>query len=132
MCNCIQSSVSGHNVHTHHSISCEHCIADVYGDVLQSPPSVMLLQLKDDLGKKNMLFPKSCIELTRVIGQGMYWGNPLYVLAMLVVITGESGLVYRGYVNRGEMKELVAIKTGKGSYQNLKPCVNGVCSSHHE
>ena len=43
-------------------------------------------------------------------------GNPLYVLAMLVVITGESGLVYRGYVNRGEMKELVAIKTGKGIY----------------
>ena len=62
-----------------------------------------------------------------------YWtryilGNPLYVLAMLVVITGESGLVYRGYVKRGEMKELVAIKTGKGiiMQQNLKPCVNGV------
>ena len=35
---------------------------------------------------------------------------------MLVMITGESGLVYRGYVNRGEMKELVAIKTGKGIY----------------
>ena len=74
MCNCIQSSVSGHNVHTHHSISCEHSITDVYGDVLQPPPSAMLLQLKDDLGKKNMLFPKSCIELTRVIGQGIYWG----------------------------------------------------------
>ena len=58
-------------------ISCEHSITDVnYGDVLQSPPSVMLLQLKDDLGKKNMLFPKSCIELTRVIGQGIYWGIP--------------------------------------------------------
>ena len=88
----------------------------------------MLLQLKEDLGKKNMLFPKSCIELTRVIGQGIYWGNPLSSLAMLVVITGESGLVYRGYVKRGEMKELVAIKTGKGiiMQQNLKPCVNGV------
>ena len=32
----------------------------------------MLLQLKEDLGKKNMLFPKSCIELTRVIGQGIH------------------------------------------------------------
>ena len=90
----------------------------------------MLLQLKEDLGKKNMLFPNSCIELTRVIGQGtcIYWGNPLSSQAMLVVITGESGLVYRGYVKRGEMKELVAIKTGKGiiMQQNLKPCVNGV------
>ena len=75
----------------------------------------MLLQLKEDLGKKNMLFPKSCIELSRVIGQGMYWGKPLYSLAMLVMITGESGLVYRGYVKRGQMNELVAIKTGKGT-----------------
>ena len=97
------------------SISCEHSITDVYyGDAPQQPPSAMLLQLKDDLGKKNMLFPNSCIELSRVIGQGIYWENPLYEIAMLVVITGQSGLVYRGYVKRGQMNELVAIKTGKG------------------
>ena len=62
-----------------------------------------------------MPFPKSCIELARVIGQGIiYWGKPLYSLAMLVMITGESGLVYRGYVKRGQMNESVAIKTAKG------------------
>ena len=90
----------------------------------------MLLQLKDDLGKKNMLFPKSCIELTRVIGQGIYWGNPLSSLAMLVVITGESGLVYRGYVKRGEMDELVAIKTGKGIIIHINNHL--ISFSHHE
>ena len=84
----------------------------------------MLLQLKEDLGKKNMLFPKSCIELSRVIGQGIYWGKSLYSLAMLVMITGESGLVYRAYVKRGQMNELVAIKTGKGTLHNYGDAIH--------
>ena len=31
-------------------------------------------------------------------------------------IAGESGLVYRGYIDRGAGRELVAVKTGKGIY----------------
>ena len=32
------------------------------------------------------------------------------------IISGESGLVYRGYIDRGAGRELVAVKTGKGTY----------------
>ena len=36
------------------------------------------------------------------------------------MIAGESGLVYRGYVKRGQCNELVAIKTGKGSTHTIE------------
>ena len=34
-------------------------------------------------------------------------------MPFITVNSGESGLVYRGYINSGE---LVAVKTGKGNY----------------
>ena len=70
-----------------------------------------------ELKKKNMLFPKSDLELGRVIGQGGEgWGKSNILFSGHSIITGESGLVYRGYVKRGAFTELVAIKTGKGMY----------------
>ena len=31
-------------------------------------------------------------------------------------ITGESGLVYCGYIKQGNITDMVAVKTAKGSY----------------
>ena len=62
-----------------------------------------------------MLFPKSSLQLGRVIGQGEEQGEPLLSTFLYITLNlGESGLVYQGYVMRGACKELVAIKTGKG------------------
>ena len=65
-----------------------------------------------------MLFPKSSLQLGKVIGQGEEQGETLlFSCPRFYIITlnlGESGLVYQGYVMRGACKELVAIKTGKG------------------
>jgi serine/threonine protein kinase len=55
------------------------------------PPN-LIQQLREQLTQRNMLFPKHHVQLSRIIGEG------------------ESGLVYRGYINSGQP---VAIKVGK-------------------
>ena len=85
-------------------------------DAPQPPPSPVQF-LQEELRKKNMLFPKSYLQLNRVIGQG---GECQEKLSDTInsfastLSTGESGLVYRGYINDGVTTTLVAIKTGKG------------------
>ena len=37
----------------------------------------------------------------------------------MIVVSGVSGLVYKGYLNTALGKELVAVKTGKGYYALL-------------
>ena len=44
---------------------------------------------------------------------------------MTVIIVGETGVVYKGHLNRQTGKELVAIKTGKGM-QYIVQCVFSV------
>ncbi|CAI8052094.1 Tyrosine-protein kinase transforming protein SEA [Geodia barretti] len=51
--------------------------------------------LKTDLDRKGMIVPKQLLELSSVVGQG------------------ESGLVYRGYINYASGKKIVAVKTCK-------------------
>jgi hypothetical protein len=53
-------------------------------------------QLKSELKCKKMLFSKNCMKLSDVVGQG------------------SSGLVYRGYLDSGDNRDIVAIKTCKG------------------
>ena len=70
-----------------------------------------------------MLFPKSSLQLGKVIGQGEEQGEPLLSTFLYITLNlGESDLVYQGYVMRGACKELVAIKTGKGIDILLKHC----------
>ena len=71
-------------------------------------------QLKVELSSKNMLFQSSQLELTKVVDQGK-GGNPTGCCIILISNTGESWLVYRGYVVKISNKVLVAIKTGKGN-----------------
>ena len=44
---------------------------------------------------------------------------------MTVIIVGETGVVYKGHLNRQMESELVAIKTGKGM-QYIVRCVFSV------
>ena len=43
----------------------------IIGTVNDQEPHSHLEQLKEELGNNNMLFPKTCLQLTRVIGQGV-------------------------------------------------------------
>ena len=70
--------------------------------------------LRQQLENKNMIYTKDQIQLSTTVGQG--------IIAMLHIINmecnnplGESGLVYKGYITTSIGKELVAVKTGKGS-----------------
>ena len=48
---------------------------------------------------------------------------------MVLFFTGESGVVYRGYFNTGEGKELVAIKTCKRTFYDCSlGYTNCMCS----
>ena len=80
--------------------------------------SEVLEQLQQDLSKKNMFFSKDSIEIFKVIGEGMYMNMVCVVLMDIYVchifLTGQSGVVYRGYFKTQAGKQLVAIKTCKG------------------
>lgn len=83
--------------------------------------SFLSAQLKEQLKNKRMIFFKSQLELSSTVGQGMpamLWisnscASRVKDLFFLFHV-GESGLVYRGYLNTAAGKELVAIKTVKG------------------
>ena len=73
--------------------------------------------LEKHLYEEGMIISKKCLELSCVIGQGMCHFlhlNPNNKVTSLIAYTGESGLVYRGYINHGSTKELIAVKTCKG------------------
>ncbi|CAI8035911.1 hypothetical protein GBAR_LOCUS20152 [Geodia barretti] len=92
------------------------------------PPSATVQELKEELSKRNMLFPSSQLQLTKVVCQDspsatvqelkeeLSKRNMLFPSSQLqltkVVGQGEFGLVYRGYIKT--TNELVAVKTGKG------------------
>ena len=62
-----------------------------------------------------MLFEKNNLTLSKIIGQGkQYHSSVINLNYSGSIIAGESGLVYRGYIDRGAGRELVAVKTGKG------------------
>ena len=63
-----------------------------------------------------MVFSKRDLELTSTVGQGVVYISRLFWQSTItvIVVSGESGLVYKGYLNTALGKELVAVKTGKG------------------
>ena len=73
-------------------------------------------QIRDKLETKKMIYSKDQIELTATIGQGS--NACVFIRVMKIVIAGESGLVYRGYIKTAIGKELIAVKTGKGTKMN--------------
>ena len=68
-----------------------------------------------------MIFSKRDLELSRTVGQGVVYISRLFWQSTItvIVVSGESGLVYKGYLNTALGKELVAVKTGKGYYALL-------------
>ena len=60
-----------------------------------------------------MIYSKNQLKLSTTIGQGLY-ASDLILLLMSQYCSGESGLVYKAYINTAIGKELVAVKTGKG------------------
>ena len=75
-------------------------------------------QLQQELSKKNMIFSKDSIEISKVIGQGTCIHNieccSNRYMYISYILTGESGVVHRGYFKTRGGKQLVAIKTCKG------------------
>ena len=60
-----------------------------------------------------MIFSKDELQLTSIVGQGA--STVLSSSSLIqIIILGESGLVYKGYLDTAIGKELVAIKTAKG------------------
>ena len=77
----------------------------------------LVQQLKLELSHKNMIFPKKCIHLSKVVGQGMFWKIICYEVLYTdncLCFTGESGVVYCGYLESGGGRDMVAVKTCKG------------------
>ena len=77
-----------------------------------------------------MVFSKRDLELTSTVGQGVVYISRLFWQSTItvIVVSGESGLVYKGYLNTALGKELVAVKTGKGYYALAhKEYVSCVC-----
>ena len=73
----------------------------------------ILQQIQGKLERKKMIYSKDRIELTATIGQGS--NACVFIRVMKIVIAGESGLVYRGYIKTAIGNELIAVKTGKGT-----------------
>ena len=62
-----------------------------------------------------MIYSKDQLELSSTVGQGEF--HVIFFKCephVSCIFSGESGLVYKGYINTSIGKELVAIKTGKG------------------
>ena len=67
---------------------------------------------------QNKLYSTEHIELLSTVGQGIHL---LCIIILYIqnqvnykIFAGESGLVYKAYVKKGEQTDIVAIKTGKG------------------
>ena len=64
-----------------------------------------------------MVYSKDKLQLSTTVGQGKIY--ILFALQMHIVLcavlAGESGLVYKAYLNTAVGKELVAVKTVKGT-----------------
>ena len=75
--------------------------------------SELLLHLQEQLESKKMIYSKNQLQLSSTIGQGIYIPD-IFHFAIIILIAGESGLVYKAYINTAVGKELVAVKTGKG------------------
>ena len=52
----------------------------------EGQPLSHLEQLKEELRNKNILFPNTCLQLTRVIGQGVYSDRNVSVAFILSLI----------------------------------------------
>ena len=76
-------------------------------------------QLKSELHCKKMIISKNDIKVSKVVGQGSFLtpNNSLEVFSYNnadFCVTGESGLVYCGYLDIGGGRDMVAVKTCKG------------------
>ena len=89
--------------------------ADIDGHVHHHPNLVQQLNL--ELSQKKMIFSTNHIQVSKVVGQGstllyIYCAYPQCCSPLLC--TGESGLVYCGYLDSVSGRDIVAIKTCKG------------------
>ena len=75
----------------------------------------------------HLISPSSSIKLNETIGQGSYdnfmrsqcHGAYAAVIKIITLISGEFGIVYKGYIKKGDITsvdEYLAIKTLKGVY----------------
>ena len=82
----------------------------------ESWQSSLLERLKQQLENKRMIYLKDQLELTTTVGQGKFYITDFEHKQDILQnnISGESGLVYKGYIKTSVGKQLVAIKTGKG------------------
>ena len=84
------------------------------GGIDESQKSSLLQHLQEQLTNKNMIFTKNQIQLSNTVGQGISYTHFKSQLVCMIIISGESGLVYKAYINTAIGRELVAVKTGKG------------------
>ena len=59
------------------------------------------------------LIPASQIELHEAVGQGIT-DVSLFIFIVIIIFSGEFGIVYRGLISTDDMPQVVAIKTLKG------------------
>ena len=74
----------------------------------------LLQHLRKQLTNKKMIYSKNQLQLSTTVGQGSFCVYALFRYYMRYKFSGESGLVYKAYINTAIGKELVAVKTGKG------------------
>ena len=95
-----------YNIHTSPSLLMKFC----------SDQENLLQQLNQELSRKKALISKKDLQLSKVVGQGIYITIKYNQHELLTsdIYTGESGLVYCGYLDSGGGRDMVAIKTCKG------------------
>ena len=91
------------------------CIVDAF-ETGETKRSELLLHLQKQLADKKMVYSKNQLQLSGTIGQGIHnYIHAFKHFILLLMTLGESGLVYKAYINTTVGKELVAVKTGKGT-----------------
>ena len=88
----------------------------------------LVQKLNSELSQKKMIFSKNHIHLSKVVGQGLYVRIYIYIHPTNIYhcYVGESGLVYRGYLDSGGARDMVAIKTCKGK-RNVSSIYHSPC-----
>ena len=100
-----------------------YCIANTEGTF--QPLNDVFEEIRMKVNK-GMLFTKDQIRLSKVVGQG----NIILISLILrdvcfdngLIDTGETGVVYKAFLDTSDGTELVAIKTVKGKTKQKKWC----------
>ena len=74
-----------------------------------------------------MIYTKDELQLSSTVGQGQCCSIPVAVYHIMSCALGESGLVYKAYLDTAIGKEIVAVKTGKGKIFHCRPQMYILC-----